>query len=445
MLDAAGAYERDLSDGLRDHERKILARWDAGEDPADIARATGCAPSTVASVIKFYDDRVPAVDREALARTNARFTAQLAAVMARANKAIAVDEIEAMLEDRIEALVAELLPNARRAGPEMRCGSLAGEAGQSLAVNVGSGSKRGWWKDFAGDDGGDALKLVAAVLFAGDIKKAIAWAKSWLGIDDGDPSRIEQHRIEARAQADRRAAAAEDERLGAVERARKRWLGGRVLVPGDPVTRYLAARGCDPALLPRLPGVLRYHPAVPYGWQGPEVPAMLAAVVNLAGEIVGVHRTWLDTARNAKAGPDLIGYERDGVPNDPKKVMGRYRDDGAHIPVWKGAHDCTLRDIPEGTDVYVSEGIEDGMTVACADPSLRVIAMISVSNWMGLDLPPQMGRLILLRQNDPAGSEAAKAIARGITHHRAKGRRVLVVPLPDDVKDINDLARGIKS
>ena len=115
---------------------------------------------------------------------------------------------------------------------------------------------------------------------------------------------------------------------------------------------------------------------------------------------------------------------------------------GRHIPLWKGALrlDAAARH-PPGTDVYVSEGIEDGLTAACADPSLRVIAAVSLGNFARLDLPRQMGRLIFLKQNDPPGGDADKAYRRAVKEHRLKGRRVMQVVPPPGVKDLNELAQ----
>ena len=59
----------------------------------------------------------------------------------------------------------------------------------------------------------------------------------------------------------------------------------------------------------------------------------------------------------------------------------------------------------------------------------------------GLELPPQMGRLIVLKQNDAPDSPAAKTLAKAVAHHRGEGRRVLFAEPPAGVKDINDLAR----
>lgn len=353
--------------------------------------------------------------------------------------AIAVSEIEAMLKDRAESLVSELLPNAVKVGHEMCVGSLHGERGQSLRINIGSGAKRGWWKDFSGSDAGDMLKLVSSVLFGGDIKRAIQWSKSWLGLDDADPGRIQQHRLEARARSEERARTAAAEKEKAAERARSRWHQAQP-IGGTIVETYLAGRAIDLRRLGRAPGALRFHPALQYGYQGPKPPAMVAMCTNLAGQHIATHRTWLAADGSGKAGADVLGYAANGKANDPRKVMGNYW--GGHIPVWKGAHRHPLREIPAGTDVYVSEGIEDALTAACADPGLRIIAAISVGNMMAIGLPPQMGRLIILKQNDPPGSDAERGLARAIAHHRAAGRRVAWVEVPKGVKDLNDLARG---
>lgn len=358
-----------------------------------------------------------------------------------AGQLIEVGEIEALLEDRIEALARELLPNVRKEGNELCVGSIAGEPGQSLRIHIGSGSRRGWWKDFSSGDAdkGDALKLIAAVLFGGDIKRAVQWAKGWLGLDDSDPGKIERVKLEARAHQERKASDRAAEEAKGRDRARKRWHQAAALQRGDLVATYLGWRGIDLALLGRAPGAIRFHPKLQYGWGDDAVtlPAMVAMVTSLAGEHIATHRTWLKRDGSDKAGADELGRDDRGEPRDAKKVMGSYL--GGHIPVWKGAQSCPLRDIAPGTDVYVSEGIEDGLTAALADPTLRIIAMIALSNLIAIELPPQMGRLIILKQNDPPGSSADKAMKRAVAHHRAQGRRVLFVAPPAGTKDLNVL------
>lgn len=439
MRDAAGCFERDASDGLAAYEREILSRWDAGAAIAAIAAETGRSEKSVRHVVQLYDDRPDPDAARRLREANDRFVAALDAARMRPH-AISVSEINDMLTDGIERLVRELLPNARKSANEMCVGSLAGEPGQSLRIHIGASSKRGWWKDYSSNEGGDALKLIADVLFAGDVRKAVQWAKSWLRLDDDDPARLEQHRIEVKARSVEREQAAEAERRKMIRSAKNRWLQALPIAPGDPVDRYLAGRAIDLHALGRAPGALRFHPSLQYGWQGPLVPAMVAQVLNLACEQVATHRTWIEPDGSGKAGPDLIGRDDAGQPNDPKKVMGSPL--GGHIPLWKGTHRCPLRDIPPGTDVYVAEGIEDGLTAACADPSIRVICMIALGYLADLQLPEQMGRLIILKQNDPPGSKASKLLARGVQAHRAAGRRVAFIEPPAGYKDLNAMAQA---
>jgi predicted P-loop ATPase len=59
-----------------------------------------------------------------------------------------------------DRLVPQWLPGGKRAGHEWRCGSLAGDAGDSLGVNLRTGA----WADFATDErGGDLISLYAAI------------------------------------------------------------------------------------------------------------------------------------------------------------------------------------------------------------------------------------------------------------------------------------------
>jgi len=87
------------------------------------------------------------------------------------------------LAARAPALAAELLPHGVREGQEWRVGSLSGERGRSLAVHLSS-DRAGVWSDFSSGEGGDALDLVAARLYRGDIALAMDWARQWLGLSN---------------------------------------------------------------------------------------------------------------------------------------------------------------------------------------------------------------------------------------------------------------------
>ena len=57
-------------------------------------------------------------------------------------------DISRQLAARVDGLVRDLLPGGHREGHEWRCGSVAGEPGNSLGVHL-TGSKAGVWSDFS--------------------------------------------------------------------------------------------------------------------------------------------------------------------------------------------------------------------------------------------------------------------------------------------------------
>lgn len=340
---------------------------------------------------------------------------------------IPIDQIVTMLAGRIEPLVRELLPAGRRSGSEWCVGSLAGEPGTQCAVHLG-GAKSGIWKDFRAGIGGDALDLVAQTLFRGDKKQAIAWSKSWLGLDDQDPARLRTARLQAeRAQA-KRDEQAEADAKRTRNQAFRIWLEGQAQLRGTPVEYYLAGRGIDLSVLGRCPGAIRYHPALWCAERGAVLPAMVTAINGPGGYFQACHRTWLE-----QAGP---GDWRKARLENAKKVLGSFQT--AHIAIWRGESGRRLACAPPGEIVDITEGVEDGLSVATALPECRVIAAISLSNLGNLVLPEQLKTLRIWRQADTHPSAIA-AYQRAIERLMARGYTILEPPLPDGVGDVNDL------
>lgn len=77
---------------------------------------------------------------------------------------IKFDAIAAAAVSALPGLLAEWFPAGHREGPEFKIGSLAGEPGRSLSVNL----RDGHWKDFASGEGGsDPISLLAAIRSCG--------------------------------------------------------------------------------------------------------------------------------------------------------------------------------------------------------------------------------------------------------------------------------------
>lgn len=88
------------------------------------------------------------------------------------------EEIAGLLRGSAEAFCMALLPGGRKINHEWVCGSLSGEPGKSLSVNL----RECMWKDFStGEGGADLINLIAAVRGIGQ-GQAKREAEEWLGL-----------------------------------------------------------------------------------------------------------------------------------------------------------------------------------------------------------------------------------------------------------------------
>ena len=160
---------------------------------------------------------------------------------------------------------------------------------------------------------------------------------------------------------------------------------------------YLNARGIRRCRFPAL----RFHSALPYrsdtgGWR--RYPALVAAVAGDDGELQGVHRTWLDTRRPAKA-----------PVSSPRKSLGRIR--GFAVRFGEPAAASTL---------LVGEGIETVLSLVTvlpdgawrtAVPSGTFAAAALSAGGLGTFVPPLMtARLIVAQDRDAEGQRAARRL-----------------------------------
>ncbi len=331
-----------------------------------------------------------------------------------------------MLAARISSLAPELLPDGRRVGHEWEALNPATGKYGSWNIHIGPG-KPGVWKNFVSGEGGDALDLVAHVLFRDDKKRALQWSLRWLGLDSGDPNAIETVRQATPPPAEVDARAAEHQ-AKMRNNALRIWMSAQTQLLGTPVDMYLRGRGIVLADLDRLPGAIRFHPGLFNVESQSRWPAMVAAIAG-PGVFMACHRTWLKTHAD--------GTVTKAPLKDPKLTLGHYR--GGHISLWRGASGRSLRDALPGETVDISEGIEDGLSVAWCAPECRVIAAVSLSNPQ-ISLPPAITAVRLWKQND-THPETLKSFDRMVRAQLAAGREVLIAGVPREVKDVNDLLR----
>jgi hypothetical protein len=185
------------------------------------------------------------------------------------------------------------------------------------------------------------------------------------------------------------------------------------------VSRYLSTgRG----ITGRYPNDLLNHRSLYHKPTMTSGPAMVALVRNLAGDVVAVHRTWIDSKTYGKADISPV-----------KMMLG---------PV--AGHAVHLIGLPSSSPVlYVAEGIETALSYAqlngLTDYTSVVWAALSSSGLANLLVPDHVTRIVVICDNDDACTKAAKTLAATVSHRASV---TLQFP-PDGVADFNDLLRGV--
>jgi phage/plasmid primase-like uncharacterized protein len=201
-----------------------------------------------------------------------------------------------------------------------------------------------------------------------------------------------------------------DDNARRIAAARRIWASAKD-ARGSLVARYLASRGITIS----LPLSLRWAPACPHP-SGIRLPAMVAKVINIDGDLIGLHRTFLQPDGSGKA--DV----------EPQKAsLG---------PISGGA----VRLAPASERLLIGEGLETSCAAmqATAQPTW---AALSTSGLMSLLLPAIAQDIIILADHDAngAGERAARlAAARWL----AEGRRVRIAIPPEPGTDFNDVLMG---
>jgi hypothetical protein len=352
---------------------------------------------------------------------------------------VSLDMVKHRLAQRVDSLVPQLFPNARRDGPHWRMGSLSGEPGQSLAINR-SGNFMGLWQDFSSGERGSMLDLVAHGLCGGDIGQAIVRAREITGL--GQLSPAEMRTAERRAEQARQDAAREE-----AERDEKVFAGTKRIfhhecqpVAGTAAERYLSGRGIHLSAMERIPSALRFHPGLMHPKTKALHPCLVALVMGLDGEPKGLHRTFLSLRADGSVGK-LTGLDEDGEALNAKLSWGKIK--GGHIPLWRGASDLPMGRMPAGEWIVLTEGIEDALSAAYEVPDRRVWAGVSLSNMGGIELPEACGGVYWHRHRD--GPDATAAALRAIERLRNTGVAVREIWAPGTHKDFNEARQAAEA
>ncbi|QEW27847.1 DUF7146 domain-containing protein [Roseovarius indicus] len=357
-----------------------------------------------------------------------------------------LEEIKHMLNDRVEDVAEHYAPprggwyKAQGRYFTLNPGRADRTVG-SFCVHL-AGAKRGRWNDYAIREGGDLIDLIELSLGC-TRREALAEARRFLGLSTQNPETEAQRKERQRRLDVQRRQRESDEREKQARKSKAAlaiWLSGQEHLRGTPVDYYLKGRGIDLTRLGRQPGALRYLPECSYYDEDPEtgevieakLPAMAAIISNAKGQQVALHRTYL--------GLDAAGQWAKAGVRQPKKVLGQYG--GAAVNLWRGigprgGKPASLPQCPKNTHVFVTEGIEDALSMVLLNPEARVLAAVSLGNLAQLQLPENVARITLVADLDE-NEDARKALHRAIAAHRAKGRDVRLWQNSFGGKDLND-------
>jgi hypothetical protein len=259
-----------------------------------------------------------------------------------------------------------------------------------------------------------------------------------------DPEIVRERQEERKDQELARAAAEAEKQERNAERA-ARIFNESAPLAGTPADAYLKRRGIFVAA--HMAADLHFHPGLDYrGYANRDAdedavlgnyPCMVAAIRNVAGEIIGIHRTYLDPREPAKLKPP-----GDGGRNKAKKVFGS---------VMGGA----IRLGPIQRSMAAGEGIETTLSwyqLGVGPDDVGVICAVTRGNLCGgatggmkhpngrgtipngtpdpekagMALPPEVEELILLGDRDSDMVTMNAFLLTGARRHRAAGRTVTI-------------------
>ena len=277
------------------------------------------------------------------------------------------------LSRNAEAVCRQYLPNGARKGRYWICGDARGTRGQSMHVLLAPPGIPGKWTDEATGEHGDLLDIIRISTAASELRDAIVEGHRFLSLPLNPPTPMHQPTPGGQSQNRRSAYLI--------------WKGSTPL-PDTHADAYLKTRGIHGADWP----VLRFHPSLNHRDANvvQRLPALVAAVLDNEGVLRGIHRTWLDRTRPSKA-----------PVSTPRKALG-------------SIHGYAVRFGPtrEGGILIAGEGLETVLSIVTAVPAIPAAATLSAAHLGGFSPPPDIAKIIIARDADTAGGDAALRLRR---------------------------------
>lgn len=284
-----------------------------------------------------------------------------------------IRRISERLAAHAEAVCAHYLSNGQKAGRYWLVGDVFNTKGRSLWVRLhgplsGPGAA-GNWTDEATGDFGDLIDLI----------RLNRQLNGWAEVRDEVMGFLSEPRHVSRqspAPAPRNS-----------PEAARRLFAASTPIRGTLAAKYLEARGLTLAFADTA---LRFHPSCYYRAGDhaalTRIPALIAGITDLGGDVRAVLRTYL-----AEDGLDKAPLR------NPRLVLGDQLGNAVRVG---SAQDVLL----------VGEGLETMLSLRQLVPHLPINAALSANHLAALKLPPRLKRLYIAADNDTPGRAAAQTL-----------------------------------
>ncbi|AID34363.1 DNA primase [Mesorhizobium huakuii] len=313
------------------------------------------------------------------------------------------------LGEHAEEVCREYLSNGHRCGNYWMVGDVRNTRGRSMHVRLKAvgGKAAGKWVDESSGEYGDLLDVIKQSCGLVDFREVADEARRFLSmpLPPPQPQPLGPQRQPAAAR-------------GSPDAARRLFALSQPIA-GTLAERYLADRGI---LLSTHERALRFHPGCYYRdlvtGETQVLPALIAAVTSLDGQVTGLQRTWLDPSGQGKA-----------QFTDPRRSLGDLLGNG----IWLGHQ--------PGAPVPVmaaGEGFETMASLRTVMPAMPAAAATSANHLAGLILPPGCRRLYIAADADAAGRHGIERLSQ-----RAGQVGILALVLRPQLGDFNDDLRHL--
>lgn len=272
----------------------------------------------------------------------------------------------------------------------------------SFEVNDGKGLYHCW----GCGEAGDALRFLQE-------KEGLSFRDAYQALaGDRFPTISEEERVRRRVED-------EKERAAAVADAKLFW--NRTTPTSIPGMRYVReARGITADLPPSIRfGNVPLSKDENGAWRSP-MPAVVAAIT-MAGQLVAIQRIFIRDDGTDK---------RFRKPKKSKFSLGRVKGGALRLD-----HGLI------GSEVIITEGPEDGLTLMQEMPGRRVWVALGTDLMPAIEFPPDVDSIIIAGQNDNAGRAAVDAAGEALLERGFAVRSIYPDPA---FKDWNDQLRGVR-